>query len=146
MEELAGRYQQLLQAYKRLDYMTKKYVQLSKSTTKSSQDEEDELITHRDAVIKRFEFCYELTWKFFKLLLNKNFSIDVASPRKVFQECYQQAVFTREETELLLEMIDARNETTHVYDESVAEDISKKVVDYYAFLAQIVKKVAPDKL
>lgn len=143
MEELAIRYQQILQAYKRLDYMTKKFLQLLQESSlhKLQTNEENELITHRDALIKRFEFCFDITWKFFKLFLKNNYSIDANSPRKVFQEGYQQNLFTREETAQLLEMIDARNETTHVYDEERATTISKKIIVYYDLLATIVMRI-----
>lgn len=145
MATIAARYAQLMQAYSRLDYMTKKFVQLSQLYHGKSIPlmEENELIAHRDAVIKRFEFCYDLTWKFFKSVLRERYSIDVPSPRKVFQESYQQGLLTRDEAEQLLEMVDARNETTHVYDEAVADAISQKIVGYYAFLAGLLEKIKP---
>ena len=145
MEGLSARYTQLLRAYSRLDYMTKTFIQLSEQVKKSaiSTGVENEFIVHRDALIQRFEFCYDLTWKFFKLVLKEKHSIDVTSPRKVFQECYQQGILTRDETALLTEMIDARNETSHVYDEAVADAISLKIVDYYGILAVIVEKIKP---
>jgi len=148
MEELILRYQQLVKAYSRLDYMTKKFVQLSQKEKSDYllKDDENELIVHRDALIKRFEFCYDLTWKFYKLVLKEKYSINVTSPRKVFQEAYQQGIFTTEETEKFIEMIDARNETTHIYDEAVAESISQKILIYYTFLAQMIKKWSPEKL
>jgi nucleotidyltransferase substrate binding protein (TIGR01987 family) len=99
------------------------------------------LIVHRDALIKRFEFCYDLIWKFYKLLLVKEYAIDVASPKKVFQEGYQQNIFTKEDIEVLFEIIDARNETTHVYDEMVAETISKKILMFTPFLEKLLKKI-----
>jgi nucleotidyltransferase substrate binding protein (TIGR01987 family) len=122
--------------------MKQKFVELSQSKKKLREGEEDDLITHRDALIKRFEFCYDLTWKFCKLILKEKYSIDVTSPRKVFQECYQQGIFNEEETKKLLEMIEARNETSHIYDESKADAISQKIVVYYDFLIGIIKKLA----
>ncbi len=145
MEELKLRYDQLLRAYKRLKYMTEKYVQLSQMAKNHNmlEQEENELIAHRDALIKRFEFCYELTWKFLKLLLKTQFLIDSNSPRSIFRDCYQQNILNREETGLLLETIDARNATSHIYDELAAESISKKIVDYYPVLSHIINKIKP---
>lgn len=144
MDELTKRHTQLLQAYKRLEYMTKKFVALSQeiSNTYTFSTEENELITHRDSLIKRFEFCYDLTWKFLKVLLKTHYSIDVTSPRKVFQECAQQGLLSPEEAEQLTSMIDDRNETAHVYDEEIADAISKRIVHYYTFLAALVAKIS----
>lgn len=145
MEEINLRYKQLLQAYSRLAYITTKFTQLANKENQETllTNEENELFVYRDAVIQRFEFCYDLTWKFFKLILKEKFSIEATSPRKVFQECYQQNILTHQETESLLEMIDARNQATHVYDEAAADAISKKIVLYYIILADLVKKHKP---
>lgn len=146
MEQLALRYKQLLQAYHRLDYMTNKFAKLSLEARikKLTGDEEDEFITRRDSLIKRFEFCYDLTWKFLKLVLIKKYSVDVASPRKVFQECYQLELITSEETAKLVEMIEARNLTSHVYDEIMADAISLKILEYYPFLVATINKIRLD--
>ncbi|HEX2978549.1 MAG TPA: HI0074 family nucleotidyltransferase substrate-binding subunit [Candidatus Babeliales bacterium] len=145
MEELIRRHKQLLQAYGRLEYMVQTFIELSKDAKNHlSEGEENEFVTHRDALIKRFEICYDLTWKFFKFLLKEKYSIDVASPRKVFQDCYQQGILNREETENFLDMIDMRNQTTHVYDESVANAISKKIVNYYELLISTSEKIKVD--
>jgi len=145
MEELKLRYQQLVRAYKRLAYMRNTFVSLSQDSAcqKVSDEAENELIVHRDALIKRFEFCYDLTWKYLKLLLKKKHSIDVASPRSVFQECYRQSLLTREQSEAMIDMIDARNQTAHVYDEQMADIVSQSIVVYYEFLSQMIKDVDP---
>lgn len=145
MEELNNRYMQLISGYKRLRYMVKTYQTLLQNSIKlvSHQEsiEENELITHRDALIKRFEFCYELTWKFFKILLRERFSIEVANPRVAFQECNKQAILTLQETEILLSMIRSRNETIHIYDEELANAMSKNIIEYNAFFQNLEKKL-----
>jgi nucleotidyltransferase substrate binding protein (TIGR01987 family) len=139
MEQLALRYEQLIKAYGRLSYMTHKFVKLSQQAKNRTVvgEEEDELIAHRDALIQRFEFCYDLTWKYLRQLLKEKHGIEANSPRKVFQECYAQKILTNDETVQLLEMIDARNETSHVYDENMAERVSQKIVHYSAFLIKL---------
>ncbi len=147
MEELIKRHLQLTNGLSRLRYMADSYQSLLQEFSKKqlgkkeAELQENELIVHRDALIKRFEFCYDLIWKFYKLLLVKEYAIDVASPKKVFQEGYQQNIFTKEDIEVLFEIIDARNETTHVYDEMVAETISKKILMFTPFLEKLLKKI-----
>lgn len=144
MEELDLHHKQLLKAYHRLNYMTKKFISLSHRDNRKPlpEGEEDELIMARDALIKRFEFCYDLTWKFLKRVLKEKYSIDASSPRSVFQECYQQQLTTRDETQILLEMIDTRNETTHAYNESIMDEISQRIIRYYDPLISIINKLA----
>lgn len=141
MDEIKVRLAQLLKAYDRLKYMRTKYIELSSSSHMyNTQDTENELIAHRDSLIKRFEFCYDLTWKFLKLLLKKQYSIDVNSPRKVFHESYAQGLLTTEESASLLEMIDSCNEASHIYDENLAQSISQKIIHYYNTLAKLAEK------
>ena len=75
------------------------------------------------------------------MLLKKYHSIDTASPRKVFQECRSQNILTEQEVTILLEMIDARNEASHIYDETKAEAISKNINHYCQTLAEVIKKI-----
>lgn len=69
MDELEKRYRQLLDGYQRLFYMVTTFKKLSENKHKYIE-QENELITHRDALIQRFEFCYDLTWKFLNKVLD----------------------------------------------------------------------------
>jgi len=145
MEELKIRYEQLLRVYKRLAYMRNRFVVLSQEYAGHHDDvsnEENELITHRDALIQRFEISYDLTWKFFKLMLKTLYAIDANSPRKAFQESYEQGLITEEESNLLITMMDARNATSHIYDETMADRISRQIADSHALLSGIVVRLS----
>jgi nucleotidyltransferase substrate binding protein (TIGR01987 family) len=74
----------------------------------------------RDAVIKRFEFTYELLWKVYKRLARAE-KLDYFSPRACFQYAFKSGLIDDEV--LFLEIIDARNKTTHVYGEEEAKKI-----------------------
>ena len=145
MEELNSKYIQLVRGYKRLKYAAETYQDLVRKNAKqtcSKESEENELIVHRDSVILRFNFSYDLTWKFFKVLLRDRLSIEVANPRSTFQECAKQSILTPEEAQVLLEMIRNRNEIAHVYDEELADMVSKKILEYNDFLQNLAKKLA----
>ena len=77
----------------------------------------------QDAVIQRFEFTYELLWKTFKRLARLE-KIDCFSPREAFNYAFRKGLIADEK--LFVEIIDARNMTTHVY----AEDQAKKIYDF----------------
>ena len=77
----------------------------------------------RDAVIKRFEFTYELLWKTYKKIARLE-KLDYFTPKACFQFAFKSGLI--EDEELFLEIIDARNKTTHVYSEEEA----KKIYDF----------------
>jgi hypothetical protein len=41
----------------------------------------------------------------------------------------------------LLAIADVRNMTTHDYDQSMAEEISKNIPEYYAIMIEVAKKI-----
>ena len=77
----------------------------------------------RDVVIKRFEFTYELLWKTYKKIARLQ-KLDYFNPKACFQFAFKSGLI--EEEGLFLEIIDARNKTTHVYSEGEA----KKIYDF----------------
>lgn len=143
MEELSIKYQQLKSGLKQLRRMLIKYQQAFRAVSTIRTDvTEDEYMTCRDALIKRFEFCYDLTWKFLKTVLKVHYSIESNSPRKVFNDSYMQKIINEVEVRTLIDMIDARNETAHVYDELRADAVGQKIATYVELLNAIEVKCA----
>jgi nucleotidyltransferase substrate binding protein (TIGR01987 family) len=144
MENLNLFYQMLMKAYARLSYMANKFVKAHnqfRCNPLCVTEEEEEFIGYRDALIKRFELCYDLTWKYIKRYLQKKYSVELASPRKVFQELLTQNIATPEEVTMLLQMVEARNYTTHTYDENIAQEISFKIIDYAYLMNDIIHRL-----
>lgn len=141
MESIELHYQAFMKAYNRLDYMSKKFLESYNKADKQNSDEEPEFVGYRDALIKRFEICYDLTWKLIKRYLNQRYQLDLSSPRKIFQELLIQGLASPEETSELLKMIEARNYTSHTYSELMAEEISLKVVDYAHLIIKIIHRL-----
>jgi len=86
--------------------------------------------TCRDSVIQRFEFSFDLFWKCLKDYLEKQYGISVASPRGVFRNIFEQGLVSEKEYELLESMIGDRNDTSHRYDQAMAEEIVHNVSSY----------------
>lgn len=80
----------------------------------------------RDAVIQRFEFCYELAWKMLKLRLEQE-GISALTPRQALRESLQAALI--EDGNVWSEIQRYRNLTSHTYDERLADEV-------YAFIGQ----------
>jgi nucleotidyltransferase substrate binding protein (TIGR01987 family) len=81
-----------------------------------------------DGTIKRFELCYELSWKLIKELL-ANLGIICKNPRN----CFKQAVINdliREE-DVWLNMIDDRNELVHLYEFVKSREIFENIKNEY---------------
>jgi nucleotidyltransferase substrate binding protein (TIGR01987 family) len=96
----------------------------------------------RNSAIQCFEFSVDTLWKLLKdylFLVYK--SIPPATPKAVFQAAFEADLITAHEVELLLEIIDARNLTSHTYNESLAEKIVVKLPSYYETMKAIVDRL-----
>jgi nucleotidyltransferase substrate binding protein (TIGR01987 family) len=71
----------------------------------------------RDGVIQRFEYSFELLWKTGKRVLLA-MGVVSNSPRSVFRDLAQQGLL--EDVDLWMELLVARNYSTHTYNESTA--------------------------
>ena len=88
----------------------------------------------RDAVIQRFEFCFELTWKALKLYLERQ-GHECGGPRGTLKKAFAEGlVTTPEEADLWLQMLEDRNLTSHTYDEALAKTIYQHIAGSYASL------------
>lgn len=98
---------------------------LHKAATKFTailQQPKNEFI--RDAAILRFEFTYELVWKTMKRILAVK-GLVINNPRDVFRYAAKQGIIDGLDVWFLY--IEYRNQTTHVYNESVAEELYSKL-------------------
>jgi len=102
-------------------------------------DESEKIYSHiRDSVIQRFEFSVDIFWKCLKDYLGLKHKINLASPRSVMKECFAQRIIDEEELKIFEDMIDDRNDTSHVYNEIMSQDIAENAYEYYR-LIMIVK-------
>lgn len=74
----------------------------------------------RDGVIQRFEYSFELLWKHAKRVLAQN-GIESHSPRSVIRDMAQQSWI--DDADAWMSFLDARNLTTHTYNEEIAEKV-----------------------
>ena len=82
----------------------------------------------RDGVIQRFEFTFELLWKTAKIFLEYE-GFRCAGPRSCIKEGVRREILS--EGEVLLDMLEDRNKTTHIYDEHMAEEIFERIKNRY---------------
>lgn len=89
--------------------------------------------TNIDASIQRFEFTIELFWKLLKRLI-ENLGGEVSFPKEVLKEAYRAKMISDEQIWLL--MLEDRNQTSHTYDEELADKIYKNLHAYYPIMQQ----------
>lgn len=86
-----------------------------------------------DGTIKRFELCYELSWKLIKVYLEDK-GIICKNPR----DCFKQAVIN----DLILdeskwmEMIEDRNFLVHTYTFEESREVFERIKEHYVHLFQ----------
>ena len=79
----------------------------------------------RAGVIQNFEFTYELCWKFMKRWLQVNLGsvyVEGVARRQLFRLSAENKLIN--DVDRWMEYHDARNETSHTYDQAKAEDVS----------------------
>ena len=86
----------------------------------------------RAGVIQNFEFTYELCWKFMRRWLKENADVEEAEYPRTRKELFRLAARFGLIKEPLswFSYSDARNLTSHTYDENKAESVYETAVDF----------------
>jgi nucleotidyltransferase substrate binding protein (TIGR01987 family) len=115
--------------------LEKAIFQFEKGITEAQKNQYNELM--RDGVIQRFEYTLDLAWKILQRYLKHNLQIEDASIRSkkdIFREAARAALI--EDAETWLAHYEARNETSHDYNQKKAEDVYAQALK---FLPDVIK-------
>lgn len=94
----------------------------------------------RDGVIQRFEFCTELAWKSTREYLLEQGYTDINSPKSVMKLAYSDSLIDEETG--WIELLNARNQTSHIYDDNTASDIFEKIkAEYIELFKKLLNKL-----
>lgn len=97
----------------------------------------------RDGLIQRFEFTFELSWKALKeYMIDQGIKDELQFPKQVLKTAYENHIINNEN--VWNEMLNARNSTSHIYDDKVAEHIGKSICNNYATEFKELKKYFND--
>lgn len=83
----------------------------------------------RDGAIQRFEISAELAWKATQDYLEEQGYLDVHSPKAVMRKAYLEGLITDEQG--WLSLLDARNKTSHLYDDILADQVYQQIQGTY---------------
>lgn len=92
----------------------------------SKQDIKTEL--ERAGIIQFFEMTFELAWKVLKDFLESQGYL-VKSPRETIKQAFQIGII--EEGHDWMDALSKRNQTTHTYDEALAEKFVNEIIQKY---------------
>lgn len=78
---------------------------------------------------QRFEFTHELAWNVLKDYFEYQGNTDITGSRDATREAFNKGLI--EDGEGWMEMIKSRNKSSHTYNEEIAKEIVKNVVEKY---------------
>jgi len=94
----------------------------------------------RDGVIQRFEFSIELFWKTLKKVLEYN-KVECYSPRDCVKKAFRYGMI--DDDEIVLDMLEDRNRSSHIYDEEEAVRIFERISKVYVnVLEKMIEELA----
>jgi len=102
-----------------------------------SDDQKDAI---RAGVIQNFEFTYELCWKFMRRWLDGNLGstyIGGVSRRQLFRLSAEHKLI--DDIDKWMEYHETRNETSHTYDEDIAEDVFETAREFISDAETLLK-------
>lgn len=94
----------------------------------------------RDSAIQRFEYTIEIFWKLLKSVLEAE-AIEVLSPRDVIKKACSFRIITEEESEIVLQMLMYRNQTSHDYAMSIAKSVAPKLPPFAVLMRNITERI-----
>lgn len=92
----------------------------------------------KQGLIQAFEFTHELAWNVMKDYFFFQGQSNINGSRDATRESFHRGLI--DEGEIWMEMIKSRNQSSHTYNQTVANDIVTKIIEFYhvAFQAFLV--------
>ncbi|MBQ9228867.1 MAG: nucleotidyltransferase substrate binding protein [Eubacterium sp.] len=120
----------------KLDNYQKALARLHDAVADSQKDISN--LTMRDGVIQRFEFTTELAWKATREYLIEQGEVDINSPKPVMQAAFRTRLIDDENG--WLSILNDRNHTSHIYDDSEADAVFKRILEKHIQLFDALLK------
>lgn len=90
----------------------------------------------RDGIIQRFEYCIEISWKSAKKVLEHH-EHAADTPRNIFRELAKINWINNPEE--WINYLEARNKTSHLYHDEIAEEIFKLIPSFVKSSHQLLE-------
>ena len=109
----------------------------------SGGDDVDLMETLRAGVAQNFKVAYEQTWKMMKHWLEMNVSpddVDGVTRRQLFRLCHENRLI--DDVDEWMGFHKSRNETSHTYNQSTAENIFKVAGEFFPAASDVFSRIA----
>ena len=83
----------------------------------------------KQGLIQAFEFTHELAWNVMKDFFAYQGNVSIMGSRDAVREAFAKGLV--EEGEGWMEMIKSRNQTSHTYNQKVADEIVERILEAY---------------
>lgn len=87
-----------------------------------------------DAIIKRFEFTFELSWKMLRIIMLE-VGLNFTSPLASFKDAYQNGWIDDEE--IWINILKDRNKIVHIYSSEFALEVVERSGQYLAVFRKL---------
>ena len=118
--------------HQRLANYEKAFSRLAAAVVLASQRPLSDL--EKQGLIQAFEFTHELAWNVMKDYFAWQGTVDITGSRDATRESFSKGLVA--DGEGWMEMIRSRNQTSHTYNEEVANEIAARITGQYAPLFQ----------
>jgi nucleotidyltransferase substrate binding protein (TIGR01987 family) len=127
------RWKQRFQSYKKALVIVKNAVELAASRELSDLE--------KQGVIQGFEFTFELAWNVIKDYLEDQGIIGIIGSKGAVRQAYNKGLV--EDGQIWMDMVEARNISSHTYDEETAEKLMKRITEiFYGQFALFAEKMS----
>lgn len=118
----------------------KAFLRLQELVEMATQKELSDI--EKEALIQRFEYTHELSWKVIMDFYKSIGEIDIQGSRDAFKLAFNRGLISKGRE--FLESVQSRNEASHAYNQKIADkvygDIINKYYDAFAELETNLKK------
>lgn len=111
----------------RLNNLNSALQQLDEAVTLAKSRELSRL--EQQGLIQAFEFTHELAWNVMKDYAHFQGNVTIAGSRDATREAFKMGLV--EEGDVWMEMIRSRNQTSHTYNQALAQEITDKIINAY---------------
>lgn len=122
MENVVPRWEQKLSNYRKALHRLAEVVNVAKARELNDFE--------ADGMIQRFEFTFELAWKLLKSYAEyQGVDKEIMGSRDAIRWAFENGLIT--DSNVWMEMIKRRNDTSHTYDEDTASEVVDRIEDVY---------------
>jgi len=145
MGKLKLKHKQLLSALDRFYDAVVDFDQFERYINPEYVDKERVYRTYGDSLIRRFEFNIDLFWKYLKRYLEEELkqTVKISGPKPIVREACKAKLITEDDAEKIIQIIEERNNSSHIYKEEIADQISNKISEYYETIKKYADKLIP---